>query len=82
MSTADKGRRTEQAEPVNKTAPEAKTTEEEEREFRAAHQADRPPTAEEEAAAEAHGPPDARVAASVEEMARRGAEIEGEGRVP
>ena len=71
----------EQAEPATDTVPAASTTEEEAREFRAAHDADRPPTPEEEQAAEEHGPPDAAVAAHAREMARRGAEVKGEGEV-
>ena len=77
----DQTRGIEQAEPAVETVPVSATTEQEEREFRAAHQADRPPTPEEEAAAEAHGPPDAQVAAREKEMTRRGAEVEGEGSI-
>ena len=76
------GQRIEQAEPVVETVPTANTTEQEEREFRASHTADRPPTKDEEEAAEAHGPLDAAVAAQAEEAARRGARVKGEGEVP
>jgi hypothetical protein len=72
----------EQAEPARQTVPESATTEQEERDFRAAHQADRPPTSEEEAAAEAHGRPDDDVVAHEREMTRRGAEAKGEGHIP
>lgn len=71
-----------QAEPAVETVPVSATTEQEERDFRASHQADRPPTPEEEQAAERHGPPDAGVVAHEREMTRRGAEVEGEGQVP
>jgi hypothetical protein len=82
-STGDRvGQRIEQAEPVVETVPTANTTEEEEREFRASHSADRPPTEDEEEAAEAHGPLDPAVATAVEEAARRGANVKGEGEVP
>lgn len=72
----------EQAEPARGTVPTAETSEQEERDFRASHQPDRPPTPEEEAAAEAHGPPSGRVVAHAKEMAERGAEVEGEGSIP
>lgn len=76
------GQRIEQTEPVVETVPTANTTEEEEREFRASHGADRPPTREEEEAAEAHGELDPEVAARATEAARRGAQVKGEGEVP
>lgn len=72
----------EQAEPARETVPTAKTSEQEERDFRASHQPDRPPTPEEEAAADGHGPPPGDVVAHAREMTRRGAEVEGEGSVP
>jgi hypothetical protein len=56
------------------------TRTEEEREAGAAHKADRPPTAEEEAAADSNTlDPD--VAAHEREMGRRGADVKGEGEI-
>ena len=81
MAADQPRQRIEQVEPGAETVPAEATTEQETREFRAAHDADRPPTPDEEAAAEAHGPPDAGVAAHAREMARRGAEVRGEGEV-
>lgn len=75
------GQHIEQAEPARDTVPAAATTEQEEREFRAGHRADRMPTAEEEAAAEAHGPLDPEVSASASEAAKRGANVKGEGEI-
>ena len=74
--------RIQQAEPVRDTVPVARTTEEEEKEFRAAHQPDRPPTPVEEQAAEEHGPLDPEVARNAEQAAERGARVRGEGEVP
>jgi hypothetical protein len=73
--------RVEQAEPVRDTVPVSATTEEEEREFHAGHHADRPPTPEEEADAEAHGPLDPEVAAQARAAAERGARVKGEGEI-
>lgn len=78
--TADKAR-IEQAEPVHDTVPVSRTTEEEAKEFRAAHRPDRPPTPEEEALADEHGPLDSSVAASAREAAERGANVKGEGEI-
>jgi len=51
------------------------------RDAQAAHEADRPPTADEERKAEQHqGDPE--TAEHYEEMAERGANTKGEGRVP
>jgi hypothetical protein len=75
------GQRIEQAEPARDTVPAAATTEQEEREFRAGHRADRMPTPEEEQAAEAHGPVDPEVAARAREAAERGASVKGEGEI-
>jgi hypothetical protein len=59
---------------------DARTREEEDRESRAAHTADRPPTAEEEAAADrTEADPD--VAAHERDMGRIGSEVKGEGQV-
>lgn len=75
------GQRIEQAEPARDTAPAASTTEQEERDFRAGHHADRMPTPEEEAAAEAHGPLDPEITAQAREAAERGANVKGEGEI-
>jgi hypothetical protein len=58
----------------------ASTREEEEREAAAAHVADRPPTPEEEEAAEER-PLSPGVAEHEREMAERGVEARGEGRI-
>ena len=59
---------------------DAATKSEEEREARAAHVADRPPSAEEEAAADANElDPD--VAADEREMDELGANVKGEGEI-
>jgi hypothetical protein len=73
--------RIEQAEPVVETVPDDETTEEEGREFRAGHRADRPPSQEEEAAADAHGPLDPHVAARAREASQLGANVKGEGQI-
>ncbi len=73
--------RIEQAEPSRQTVPVARTTEEEEREFLSAHDADRPPTPEEEALADRHGALDAEVAAQAKKAAEMGAEVKGEGEI-
>lgn len=75
-------RRIQQAEPVRDTVPVSRTTEEEEKEFRAAHQPDRPPTPEEERAADEHGPLDPDVVRNATQAAERGAQVRGEGEVP
>jgi hypothetical protein len=75
------GRRIEQAEPARDTVPAAATTEQEEREFRAGHHADRVPTPEEEQAADEHGPVDPAVSAHAREAAQRGANVKGEGEI-
>jgi hypothetical protein len=63
------------------TKPSAETRAEEREEAEADHRADRPPTADEEAAAEdLEVDPDA--AKHYEEMAERGAKQKGEGRIP
>jgi hypothetical protein len=56
------------------------TRDEEEREGKAAHTADRPPTAEEEAAAEANAL-DPEVSAHEREMDKLGADVKGEGEI-
>jgi hypothetical protein len=63
-----------------RTSPSAETRAAEEEEARAAHEADRPPTAEEEKAAPAAV--DSGAKESFEEMTRLGAEVKGEGEVP
>ena len=62
------------------TRPSSETREAEQAEARAKHQADRSPTPEEEASAEAHEV-DPGVAEHEEEMLRRGANQQGEGRI-
>jgi len=57
------------------------TRREEDREAHAAHDADRPPTPEEEAAVDGRVA-DPEVARHEQEMSRTGAEVEGEGRIP
>lgn len=68
-------------EPARDTVPTAVTTEEEEREFPAAPDADRPPTAGESQQAEEHGPLDHEVAARAREATELGAEVQGEGEI-
>ncbi len=63
-----------------KARVEDATKDEESRDARASHTADRPPTPEEESAAEEHEL-DPEVAARANEMGRRGAEVKGEGRI-
>jgi hypothetical protein len=62
--------------------PSDATREADERDARAAHAADRPPTKEEEKAAPDRGDLDEGVADNFEEMAERGANVKGEGEVP
>lgn len=62
------------------TAPSVETRAAEEREARAAHEADRPPTGEEAEAAPASVDPAAKE--TFEEMSQLGAEVKGEGQVP
>jgi hypothetical protein len=63
------------------TRPSRETRDAEHAEAGAAHEPDRPPTKDEERLAEQHQPnPD--VADHEEEMAERGAEAGGEGRIP
>jgi len=60
------------------TSPE--TTEADETDAQAAHQADRPPTSEEEAAAERTSL-DPKVAEAYEDAMERGANVKGEGEI-
>jgi hypothetical protein len=62
------------------TTPSAATRAQEEAEAATGHQADRPPTPEEESAAP--GQAGAGTAEHYEEMAQLGAEVEGEGQIP
>lgn len=62
--------------------PSGATQEEEDREARAAHAADRPPTDAEEKAAPGRGDLGEGVAEHAEEMAERGANVKGEGELP
>lgn len=64
----------------DQTRPDIETEAAEEQEARATHAADRPPTPEEEAAAEEEGL-DPEVAASYKEAIERGAEVKGEGEI-
>ena len=68
-------------EPTQPTRPSAETREAEHAEAQATHESDRAPTPQEEAVAEAQElEPD--VAEHEEEMLERGANQQGEGRVP
>ena len=68
-------------EPTEPTRPNAETREAERAEAQAKHESDRAPTPQEEAAAEAlEVDPD--VAEHEEEMLKRGANQQGEGRLP
>lgn len=62
------------------TTPSEATRAAEEAEAAASHQADRPPTAEEEQAAPEQASPE--TAKDYKEMAERGAEVKGEGQIP
>jgi hypothetical protein len=62
------------------TQPSEETIEAEEKEARATHQADRPPTADEDKAAPSATSP--ATDEHYEEMAERGASEKGEGRLP
>ena len=63
------------------TTPDRDSIAEDRKDANAAHEADRPPTEEEEAAAERSGPVDPHVAESYKEANERGANIEGEGQI-
>jgi hypothetical protein len=65
-----------------RTRPSAETRAEEAREARQGAGAGRPPTAEEEAAADEHEEVPAEVGEHYEEMLERGARQKGEGRIP
>ena len=68
-------------EPTQPTRPSAETRKAEHAEAQAKHESDRAPTAQEEAVAEAQEvEPD--VAEHEEEMLKRGANQQGEGRLP
>ena len=64
----------------NGTAPSGETRTAEETEARTAHEADRAPTAEEEKAAP--GATGEGTAENFDEMAKRGANVKGEGELP
>jgi hypothetical protein len=64
----------------DRTTPSRETREAEREEAGAAHDADRPPTTEEAAAAQEHDA-DPDTATHYEEMAERGADQRGEGRI-
>ena len=63
------------------TTPDKDTIAEDRKDLGNTHEADRPPTEEEEAAAERSGPVDPDVAESYKEANERGANIEGEGKI-
>ncbi len=63
------------------TTPNRETIAEDRKALDDDHSADRGPTAEEEAAADAHGPVDPHVAEAYKKANERGAEIEGEGKI-
>jgi len=63
------------------TTPDDQTVAEDERDARAAHQADRPPTAEEEAAAEQAPPVSPESSEAYAESIERGAKVKGEGQI-
>jgi len=63
------------------TTPDRETIAEDRKALDDDHTADRGPTEEEEAAADAHGPVDPDVAEAYKEANERGAEIEGEGKI-
>lgn len=65
----------------DKTRPDLATEEAEEDEARAEHAADRPPTTDEELAAEEAGELDPEVADHYKEAIERGAAIKGEGEI-
>ena len=67
-------------EPTQPTRPSAETREAEHAEAQAKHESDRAPTPDEEAVAAQAVEPD--VAEHEEEMLKRGANQQGEGRVP
>ena len=63
------------------TTPDRDTIAEDRKDADAAHDADRPPTEEEEAAAERSGDLDPAVAAAYKDAIERGAAQEGEGKI-
>jgi hypothetical protein len=67
-------------EPTEPTRPSAETREAEQADAQAKHESDRAPTPEEEAVEAQEVEPD--VAEHEEEMLKRGANQQGEGRVP
>jgi len=70
------------ADKTQTSEPSAATRKAEEQEARSEHSADREPTADEEKAAPGGDDIEPGVADSFEEMARRGANVKGEGEVP
>ena len=63
------------------TNPSDATESEEQREAAKAHEPDRMPTPEEEAAAEKSGPVDPKVAAAHDQANKVGANVKGEGQI-
>jgi hypothetical protein len=68
--------------PADATRPNDRTRETEREDARTQAGADREPTSDEEKAAESAGELDPKVAEHYEEMAERGANQQGEGRLP
>ena len=64
------------------TTPDRDTIAEDRKDATAEHDADRPPTDDEAAAAEKHGPTDPHVSEAYKDAIERGAAQEGEGRIP
>jgi hypothetical protein len=65
-----------------RSAPTNETSKAEESEAKAAHQADRPPTAEEEKAAPGRESLSPETAKNFDDMAKKGADVKGEGELP
>lgn len=65
-----------------RSAPTNETSKAEENEAGAAHQADRPPTAEEEKAAPGRDSLRPETAGNFDDMAKKGANVKGEGEIP
>ena len=64
------------------TTPDKDSIAEDRKDVNAAHEADREPTEEEEAAAERAGSTDPHVSEAYKDAIERGANQEGEGRIP
>jgi hypothetical protein len=66
---------------VPDTTPDDQTTAEDERDAQAAHVSDRPPTPDEERAADSNPPVSPESAEAYEEAIERGAAVKGEGQI-